>query len=165
MVTVQVSLRGAFFATKQSPRYALRWTTLGIASQKSLSNRSGVIARSVFCDEAISALRSSVDNVGDCFAKIARTYESVCPGGEFETNTPPPPSSQRLATHSAKAVRQSRSQLMFLVGPIKPRGHSTRRGSRVARCSSKASPTRSSEEARMRPHRGMMIFPARCRNQ
>jgi len=36
------------------------------------SNRSGVMARSVFCDEAISALRSAVDNVGDCFAKIAR---------------------------------------------------------------------------------------------
>jgi hypothetical protein len=37
LVTVQVSLRGAFFATKQSPRYDLRWTTLGIASQKSLA--------------------------------------------------------------------------------------------------------------------------------
>ena len=36
-VTVQVSWRGAFFATKQSPRYDLRWTTLGIASQKSLA--------------------------------------------------------------------------------------------------------------------------------
>jgi len=37
LVTVQVSLRGAFFATKQSPRYDLRWTTLEIASQKSLA--------------------------------------------------------------------------------------------------------------------------------
>ena len=30
-------MRGAFFATKQSLRYDLRWTTLGIASQKSLA--------------------------------------------------------------------------------------------------------------------------------
>ena len=37
IVTVQVSWRGAFFATKQSPRYDLRWATLGIASQKSLA--------------------------------------------------------------------------------------------------------------------------------
>jgi|GEM_PF-6601982 len=36
-VTVQVSLRGVFFATKQSPRYDLRWATLGIALQKSLA--------------------------------------------------------------------------------------------------------------------------------
>jgi len=36
-VTVQGSLRGAFFATKQSPRYGLLEATVGIAAQKSLA--------------------------------------------------------------------------------------------------------------------------------